>query len=347
MRIAILGAGFAGLATTWYLLHHSQGSVTVDLYDPLPIGGGTSGLSSGLLHLYAGKHAIKIKEGEKKLQRANQLFSEASRAIGGSCVLSKGILRPAVTPSQIEDFKRAAEANDETEWWDKEKCEGQVPGLEIPSAGGGLFIKQGLTIDVETYLQGLWKACALLGTQFYQRAVINENELQHYDKVIFTTGSSIRDIKSLSALPVEGIKGQVLILQWPDYLPTLPFSLISEGYLTIGKDLKTCQAGATFERTFASPEPDLEIALPLIRKKIASFFPEINDFKVLECKAGVRAAGKNTHLPLMGRSNERVWFLTGLGSKGLLNHGYLGELLAQALLKNDTSLLPRELRYGL
>ncbi len=115
----------------------------------------------------------------------------------------------------------------------------------------------------------------------------------------------------------------------------------------MGKDLATCVAGATFEREFSSEEPDAEVALAQIRKKIVPFFPEIENFELVQVKAGVRAANKHTHQPLVGRMTERFWFITGLGSKGLLNHGYLGDLLAQAILGNDSGVLPKELRYGL
>lgn len=347
MRIAIVGAGFSGLATAWYLLSHSQAGVSIDLYDPRPIGGGVSGLSSGLLHLYAGKQARRAPDAEKKMDAIHQLFGEASRAIGKRIVLSKGILRPAITPQQIADFSKAqAEHHEETEWWVKERCEAAVDGLKIPLAeGGGLFIPQGLTIDVPTYLEGLWKAIALFGTQHHQREINNESELNRYERVIFTLGGAITHFPLFSSLPVERIKGQVLKLRLPSRLKTLPFSVISEGYLALTPDPHVVMAGATFEREFRSEGPDIDIAVPEIRKKIAPFFP-IEECEMVGCEAGVRGASKHTHQPLMGQLTERVWFLTGLGGKGLLYHAYLGDLLAQAVLKGDASLLPRQMRYG-
>ncbi len=51
MKIAIIGAGFAGLAGAYYLSEHFQ----VTLFDLKGIGGGASGISSGLLHPYPGE----------------------------------------------------------------------------------------------------------------------------------------------------------------------------------------------------------------------------------------------------------------------------------------------------
>jgi len=39
-----------------------------------------------------------------------------------------------------------------------------------------------------------------------------------------------------------------------------------------------------------------------------------------------------------------AYIYTGLGSRGLIHHSILGELLAKAIMSNDASLLPPETR---
>lgn len=51
MNIAIIGAGFSGLALAYFLL---QSSAHVTLFDAVGIGGGASGIATGLLHPYPG-----------------------------------------------------------------------------------------------------------------------------------------------------------------------------------------------------------------------------------------------------------------------------------------------------
>lgn len=348
MRIAILGAGFAGLSTAWHLLYHSQAGVSIDLYDPVPIGHGVSGISSGLLHPYGGKQARQIKEAESKIDAVHNLIKHSSQAINHPLILSSGILRPAVTQQQIADFRQCALDHSDTEWWNKEKCEAKVVGLHIPQDhGGGLFIKRGLTLDVPKYLDGLWQACALLGTQYIQTAMIHEQELKRYDRIVFALGYAIKGFKLLEELPVESVKGQALILKWPVGTPALPFSLISEGYLVMGKEMHSCIAGATYERSFTTPLPDPSVAISEIRRKIAPFFPSLAEAEIISCQAGLRAASKHNHQPLVGKASDKFWFITGLGSKGLLYHAWLGNLLSLALLKDDESLLPKDLHYNL
>ena len=133
MHIAVLGAGYAGLSVTWHLLLYTQGRVSVDLFDPAPIGTGASGLSSGLLHGFTGKKAIKPPLADLGITTTHSLITKASLSIGEPIVMSSGILRPATSQEQAAIFmQRAQEFPDEAEWWDKARCEISVPGMVIP-----------------------------------------------------------------------------------------------------------------------------------------------------------------------------------------------------------------------
>ena len=58
-RYAIIGGGFAGVATAWHLLAAGQGSIaTLDLFDASGLGGGASGAAAGLLHPYTPKGKV-------------------------------------------------------------------------------------------------------------------------------------------------------------------------------------------------------------------------------------------------------------------------------------------------
>lgn len=345
MKIAIVGGGFAGLASAWYLLHHSQAGVSIDVFDPLPIGKGVSGLSSGLFHPYVGKSAKRTARAEEKLDAAHKLFGEAARAIGKGITLSTGMLRPAVTHEQIADFKKCANTYKETTFWDKRRCEKEVTGLTIPqSDGGGLFIKNALTLNVPLYLEGLFKACAMLGMRSIQKSISSLDDLKSYDRILLAMGAQL---KSFCSLPLETIKGQTLILEWPHHLPPLPFSLNSEGYLIMRKGGTECLAGATFERNYTSEVIDPSFAISHITNKIVPFFPSIAQARVLSCHAGIRCATPRTHLPFLTQLNNKTWVIAGLGSKGLLYHGYLAHHLSLALLNDNPSLIPTELRLGI
>ncbi len=345
MRVAILGAGFAGLSTAWHLIYLSQGSVSIDIYDPLPIGKSTSGLSSGLLHPFTGKEAKRIFEESKKLDEAHYLIGEASQAIGGRVVLSKGILRPAVRAEQELAFKARAQENPaDCSWWSREECEEKIEGLILPAKeSGGLYIRSGLTLDVPLYLEGLWQGIAKMAGTFHQEAIQpGDKRLERYQVIVYAMGSSSKHLPALKDLPLLSVKGQLLKLRWPAHLKPLPMSLVGDGYLVMSKDLSSCIAGATFETSFAHHFPDPEFALPDIHGRINPFFAPVEKMELIECVSGIRATSKRK-LPIVGKVSKREWCITGLGAKGLLYHGALGKNLAQAILSDNPSLIPQDL----
>lgn len=346
MRIAILGGGFAGLAVTWYLLHYTRGTFSIDLFDPEPIAAGASGLSSGLLHPYAGKHAHLSWEAGRCIEETHRLITAASQAIAQPIVLSKGILRPAVSQQQIRDFQLTAQNYPDTEWWDKKRCVSQIDSLNLPPEGGGLYIKQGLTLDVQNYLQGLWRACALHGTQYHQMAMISQQDLVGYDKILIAMGPQSKNFPPLKDLPLSAVKGQMLELKWPEKLAPLPFSLIAQKYIVMRRDQKSCLVGSTFEHTFTTHQPDKAKAVEEIMPKITSFFPALENAEVLSVRAAFRATTPN-HLPIAGKISDKFYFFTALGSKGLLYHAWLGKRVARMLLTGDTKHLPEQVFYPL
>ena len=57
-RYAIIGGGFAGVATAWHLLAHASTPISVHLFDGAGIAGGASGAAAGLLHPYSPKGKV-------------------------------------------------------------------------------------------------------------------------------------------------------------------------------------------------------------------------------------------------------------------------------------------------
>jgi glycine/D-amino acid oxidase-like deaminating enzyme len=193
---------------------------------------------------------------------------------------------------------------------------------------------------VPAYLTGLYQWGLRFGMQFNQ-CLLEESEFKRFDAIVMASGMGVKRFAPLKALPIYPMKGQVLKIAWPHNLPPLPCSLISEGFIVMEKEGKSCLAGATFERKFEDANPDPSIASPLIKEKIISFFPSLKDAPILDCKAGIRAIALNNGPPLLGKVLNNIWYITGLGAKGLLYHGHLGDLLAKAILANDPSLLTK------
>ncbi|SYX09196.1 bifunctional tRNA (mnm(5)s(2)U34)-methyltransferase/FAD-dependent cmnm(5)s(2)U34 oxidoreductase,Uncharacterized conserved protein,glycine oxidase ThiO,FAD dependent oxidoreductase [Chlamydia poikilotherma] len=346
MRIAVLGAGYAGLSVTWHLLLHSQGTATIDLFDPVPLGHGASGLSSGLLHGFTGKKASKPPLADLGITSTHGLITEASKALNIPIVLSRGIIRPAIDDQQAEIFmKRVEEFPNELEWWEKARCEMTVPG--IVANLGALFIKNGVTINNNAYINGLWDACANLGTQFYDELIENIEDIEEfYDHIIVTPGANAHVLPELEKLPLSNVKGQLIEISWPEDLAMPQFSINAHKYMVANTENNTCILGATFEHNQTEPVTDETSAYNEIMPPILSLFPALKEAKILNYYAGTRSSS-STRLPLISRIKENLWFLGGLGSKGLLYHGLTGDMLAQAVLKQSTAYVAKEFLFTL
>lgn len=95
-------------------------------------------------------------------------------------------------------------------------------------------------------------------------------------------------------------------------------------------------------------------AIEALLPKASSVYPSIKNWTISGAVGGLRAMPPVTaegSLPLLGcvdeyvdrRSTCKYWLFTGLGARGLFFHGWLGKLLALAVLSSNEDLLPCEL----
>ncbi len=158
MKIAVVGAGYAGLAVAWHLL---QNDLDVTVFDG---GIGASHVSTGLLHPCPGKKAIPAWRADEGIQAAVELLEAASRE--RAVFVRNGILRIAATEEQKTEF-----------------------------GGESLWIPEGITVYSRLYLEGLKKACGK--ARFENRWVQNLSELNEFDAIILTTGAETLQLVDL------------------------------------------------------------------------------------------------------------------------------------------------------
>ncbi|MBI5272790.1 MAG: FAD-binding oxidoreductase [Chlamydiia bacterium] len=319
--IAIVGAGFAGLSVCWHL---ATLGICSTLFDPRGIGGGASGVSTGLLHPFAGRRACRSWGASDGMREAEDLLAIAETALGAPVAEKTGIFRPVLTGQQRTDFMKCAKKHKGAEWLDDVRF------------GSGLWIAEGISVYSRLYLQGLWKACQQKGALLVQESVPSLSMLENFDQTVLTTGADTLAFASCKDLPLKNTKGQTLICRWPE---RLPFSLVSHGHITPTEDEGCCQIGSTYEEHYTSALPDSSIAITL-KEKIAQFYPPARDFEVLEVRSAVRIARLKGYRPVVRRLDAKSWVFTGLGSRGLLYHGWIGKAVAKAIAENSAGLDP-------
>lgn len=327
MRIAIIGAGFFGLATAWHLLHHPKfANSSVTIIDKRGIAGGASGVSAGLLHSYVGLKARLNWRGHEGVQSTLQLLEAASNAHGSPVYEKRGLLRIALTEEQKKYYSQSAQKHPNLSWYCAEEVAEVHKGLAKEPA---LYIPEAYTVFPSLYLEGLWLSCQSRGTYFEKHSIQSLCELDHFDLIIVATGAESLEIKELSTLPIHRLKGQILEFEWPKDVPPLSMAVTSQIYLIMSADNKTCIVGSTYEREYDSAEPDMERAKQLIIPELYTLFPPLRGAEPISCRAGFRASAP-MHLPLVAQISPKCWAVTGLGSKGLLYHSMMSaELLSK------------------
>ncbi|MDF2577375.1 MAG: hypothetical protein K0S74_859 [Chlamydiales bacterium] len=336
MKVAVVGAGFAGLAVCWHLRQRGN-HILVHLFDKKGIGAGASGVANGLLNPYIGPEAKIAWPGQEGMTSTLELLEVATKALGQAVYQQSGIFRPILSETQDLAYQHCASTYSGIDYWDE-----LTTALHYPQIGcfKGIFIKQGCVVNAPLYLQGLWAACKSLGVNFIQGKIGSSQQLSDYDYVILASGYGCKAITETQHLPLDATKGQNLKVKWPAKITPLAYPINGRKYLLMGEDGQYCTIGATYERKQADPTPNLSVAKQELLAEASRIMPAFANMEVLECQAGIRASCPDRHLPIVGAVTDKIWVLTALGSRGLLQHAYTAKILVNALLTRQPSSIP-------
>lgn len=208
MRIAIIGAGLSGLATCYYLL---QLGCKVDLFDAKGVGGGASGIASGLLHPYPGEEGKRSWQADEAMQATCELLGAAQEEP------KMGIVRIPRTEEERAVLRRNLVSHE-----------------DVVESEGVFLIKSGMTLNVPSYLQKLWKVCQAKGAKLHLHPIRALAELEEYDQIVVAAGASSPSFSECKMLKTQKIKGQLLLGFYPNGFPPLKNSLIGKGYIAVG-----------------------------------------------------------------------------------------------------------------
>lgn len=229
--MAILGAGFAGLASAFFLSDDFE----VSLFDKEGIGKGASGASCGLLHPYPGEKGRKSWHAEEAMQESLSLLWVAEKELEKKVASYNGILREGPCLN---------------------------PGTDVDILGENLYlIRSGVTVFVPLYLEGLWKACEKKEVRLYLKKIEALEELAGFDCVVLAAGFGIKEFIEPKELGINFVKGQALICQNREGLEK---SVSRKHYTAITEEREIVHVGATYEREEINEIPCVEKAIQLL-----------------------------------------------------------------------------------
>ncbi len=308
MKVAVVGSGFAGLALCYHFL---EKGAQVDLYDQKGIGAGASGVSSGLLHPYAGEQARRSWKADEAMESTKALLNLAQNFSVQQVADFSGILRK-VNPKQRETFIKHAALYKDVEILDEE----------------WVLIRSGIAVHSSTYLAGLYQACAQKGLVFFQQRIDSSDQLSGYDACVFALGDGIFSFPERDKGALSQVKGQTFLCKWT--LPPLQYPLLGKGHVVPLPGKKLVHMGATYERAAEDKGPCEKTAMSLLKPQMEKLVPAWKEISPIECRAGVRVVRPGHAVPWMYPIGDKKWVITAMGSRGLLYHSYF----AKALIEN-------------
>lgn len=291
-----------------------------------------------------------------------------------------GIVRPARSAKQGRDFKRHVEDDDAfARCLTTEETVAMCPGLAFTDdvleeeregddgCAGALYIPNGVIVDAPRYLSALWDASVVLasrgaaGTRARLRiAKVErvEDLFEEFDHVALCCGAAVASLVDYEKIPIQLQGGHVLELK-PEgldvgILGTTYVAPLGTSRAMVGP---TKEYDAAPEDCFragvvdADADPRAADARAQLRELGVKAYPPTAHWDVLRVKYGVRANPPRTPrgaLPLAGSvrldDETSAWFLAGLGARGLVYHGILGRWMANAILDDDVSRIPEDVR---
>lgn len=164
----------------------------------------------------------------------------------------------------------------------------------------------------------LSKNCYLNESFSYADLVVNENDVVYKGlkakRIVFCEGYGMKQNPYYNYLPLNGTKGEVLIIKSEDLKIN---SIVKSGVFIIPVAEKDCYlVGATYHWTDKSWEATEEAKIEL-RDKLNLL---INcDYEIIDQLAGIRPTVKDRR-PLVGRHPEfkNMYVLNGLGTRGVM-----------------------------
>ena len=333
LKVAIVGAGFAGLSLAWHLLSCPEVSCTI--FDDKGIGKGASGIASGLLHPFPAAATKYSFMGQEAMHCSIELLKVAQRYSKEKVADFSGILKLACDDEEKKSYSALTRRYEGVRWLETGLMRKEVSFIKPCPA---LLIENGITVFCEKYLKGLWLACQDKKAELKLQAIQQLSHIDEYDIKVMCSGQFIRVFDP--QLKLQCIKGQILTCKAP--YPLTSRSIIAKGYIAITSDPFIYQIGSTYEHHYKEEAPSIEIAKKLIFEQCSTYTDIVKELKVLECKAGVRIANPKTHLPIIKKYSSREYAITALGSRGLLYHGLVGKQLAQSILSGEEGRISRE-----
>jgi gamma-glutamylputrescine oxidase len=362
-KIAIVGAGFAGLYTALGLAERGQEDIV--LLEAEQVGFGASGRNGGFV--FGG-----FSLGEQSL--IDRLGAERARFWYQQTTASVNLIRQRIARYQIDcDLvdqgvlwanwfaddqvlkqrqKLLAEYFDtHWQWLDRDQLRQQLRSNRYSAA---LFERNAMHLHPLKYCRGLLQACESLGVRCFEQSPVRSVEKQADGFVLNTDHGSL--VAEQVVIACGGYLGRLVPQLATALMPIATYVMATEALGASLRDYINTEA-AIYDTRFAFDYyralPDTRIlwggrisvrdrepqqVAALLKRDLLKVFPELRDTKIDYAWSGLMSYARH-EMPQIGRLPNGLWYAQAFGGHGLAPTCVAGEALADGISGRDSRYL--------
>lgn len=322
----IVGAGLAGIAFAETAINNGKSVLVFDNDSQH-----SSQTAAGVYNPVILKRFSRLQDAQPQLDSMQKFYAQVESRIGKRYNFDKQILRRFASVEEQNNWFIASEKEGLSSFLSGTLVRDKFNGVDSPF-DFGLVLQAGY-VDTEAFLSDYKRFLAeydsYINESFGYSKLTQKDGFVEYGNVqarhiVFCEGFGIKSNPYFNHLPLEGTKGEVIVIKADLEMD----AIVKGGVFILPLGNTTFKVGATYEWTDKTETPTESAKQELIEKLTEI----INvDFEIVDQKAGIRPTVKDRK-PLIGTHPNFPNFhiLNGLGTRGVM----LGPTSAKTLYES-------------
>ncbi|HEX8575026.1 MAG TPA: FAD-dependent oxidoreductase [Flavobacterium sp.] len=323
----IVGAGIAGISFAETCLTHHKSFVVFENYSQQ-----SSQVAAGLYNPIILKRFSAVAGAQSQLDLLHAFYSAIESRLNVKLNYNLPIFRKFFSVEEQNNWFVASEKISLTPFLSPVIKHNSISGINA-SFGFGQVLQTGYidtSMLLKSYQSNLLNQKLLIKEDFDYSALKIEDNFVRYKgiqarNIVFAEGFGIHANPYFNYLPLDGTKGELLIIKAPNLDLNV---VINSSIFILPLGNSYFKVGATYHWTDKTPEPTVEARQELLDK----IQETINcDFEIVDHQAGIRPTVKDRK-PMIGQHTtfKNMYVLNGLGTRGVM----LGPSMAKVLLEH-------------